>query len=315
MNDVPPPNPPLDTFSVPKPVDFVPQRVVSLVPSVTESLFDLNLGPRLIGVTDYCIRPADGVTRLPKVGGTKNPDIQRILGLYPDLVIVNDEENRREDADALQNGGVPIWVTGPRTVAEAINLLWEMMDVFDEASMVPRVRQIERVLDVVSLAAKAQTPLRTFVPIWRDPWMTFNGDTYIHDLLLNLGMQNLCADYERRFPLAADFGEGEPLPPDDPRVVERDRRYPRVNLEAIEAAQPELILLPNEPYEFQETDAQVFIQMNIPAAHCGNIYLVDGSLLTWWGTRLAYALTDLPPIIDEARLRLDEQGGGRGPDQ
>src|SRR5690349_13852665 len=121
-------------YEAEKPVDYVPQRVVSLVPSVTESLFDLNIGRRVVGVTDYCTRPADGVRNLPKLGGTKNPDIQGILALHPDLVIMNREENRPEDADALQAAGVPVWVTHPDTVREALNLLWSIMDVFEEPS-------------------------------------------------------------------------------------------------------------------------------------------------------------------------------------
>lgn len=271
-----------DIYSMPAPTDFVPQRVVSLVPSVTESLFDLNLGSRLIAVTTFCERPAEGVAQLPKVGGTKNPNVEQIIALQPDLIIMNDEENRRKDADALQDAGLRIWATGPRTVAEAINLLWEIMDVFDEAAMVPRVRNIERVLDYVSLAARAQTPLRTFVPIWHDPWMSFNTDTYMHDLLANLGLANVFA--------------------------ESDTRYPQISLEEIQTLQPELILLPTEPYNFQETDAEIFYQMNIPAAQHGTIYLVDGSLLTWHGTRLGHALNDLPPLIEEARTRVSNEG-------
>jgi ABC-type Fe3+-hydroxamate transport system substrate-binding protein len=157
---------------------------------------------------------------------------------------------------------------------------------------------------VVSLAAKAQPPLRTFVPIWRDPWMTFNNQTFIHDLLHHLGAENVFGERQRHYPLKADLGQTDPFPPDDPRLAGRDVRYPRVTLEEIEAMQPELILLPTDPYSFQDADAMVFYQMSVPAAQCGNIYQIDGSLLTWHGTRLAYALDELPPMIEEARSRL-----------
>jgi ABC-type Fe3+-hydroxamate transport system substrate-binding protein len=257
-----------------------------------------------VAVTDYCTRPADRVARLPKVGGTKNPDVQRIIALRPDLVMMNDEENRREDAEALQRANLDVWVAGPRNVQEMFNLLWDIMDVFDDASYSERVRVIEKTLDVVTLAMNAHPPLRTFVPIWRDPWMSFNRDTYVHDVLRVFGLANVFAGRERRFPLEAEVGEMEPLPPDSPRVIGRDTRYPRVTLAEVEAQQPELIFLPDEPYSFQEEDAEVFYRLDIPAAHCGNIYLVDGALLTWHGTRLAYTLTELPPIIDEARSRL-----------
>ena len=123
--------------SIESPVDHPPQRVVSLVPSLTESLFDLDLGDRLIAITDYCTRPADKVQRLPRVGGTKTPDVARIIELQPDLVLLNDEENRREDAEALQAAHIPIWVTGPRSVFEALNVLWNLMDIFDHAGHDP----------------------------------------------------------------------------------------------------------------------------------------------------------------------------------
>ncbi|PJF43754.1 MAG: ABC transporter substrate-binding protein [Phototrophicales bacterium] len=285
-------------------IGLKPQRVVSLVPSMTESLFDLNMGDRLVAVTDYCEHPADKVAHLPKVGGTKNPNIKQIIALKPDLVIMNQEENRLADAEALSNAGIRIWVTHPRTVAEAINMLWDMVGIFDETSMVPRIQHIDRVYDMMALAAESQPRLKTFVPIWRDPWMTFNRDTYIHDLLYHLGAENVFADRMRQFPLKADLGQAEPLPSDDPRVSERDVRYPRVSLEEIVSAQPELILLPTEPYAFSESDVEIFSALDIPAVHYQNIYVVDGSLLTWHGTRIAQALRELPPILDEARNKI-----------
>lgn len=291
-------------WSMPNPVDFVPQRVVSLVPSLTLSLFDLNLGDRLIGITDYCTRPTDRVQSIPKVGGTKNPDLAKIIALRPDLVLINQEENRREDAEALQQAGIPLWITEPRTVQDAINVLWELMDIFDDASYSERVRIMEKTLDVVKLAMSNQPPIRTFVPIWRDPWMTFNQNTYIHDVLRTFGLQNVFAERERQFPLQADLGEIEPLPNGDSRAAGRDTRYPRISLDEIVAAQPELILLPDEPYLFQETDAEELYQLDIPAAHLGHIYLIDGSLLSWHGTRFAFTLTELPPMIEEVHEKL-----------
>src|SRR5688572_22781805 len=131
------------------PVSEPPKTVISLVPSITESLFDLNLGSRLIAVTDYCVHPAEGVTRLPHIGGTKNPDIERMISMKPELVIANREENRKEDVEALQQAGIPVWLTFPKTVADVFNLLWNIMYVFDETSMVPRVRLIEYTYDWV----------------------------------------------------------------------------------------------------------------------------------------------------------------------
>jgi ABC-type Fe3+-hydroxamate transport system substrate-binding protein len=289
------------TYQMEKPVDYVPQRVVSLVPSVTESLFDLNIGSRVIGVTDYCTRPAEAVRRLPRVGGTKNPNVEAIIALRPDLVIMNQEENRKADADALQAAGVPIWVTHPNTVREALDLLWTIMDLFEEPSMVPRVRLIEVAYEWTRGVTAEQIPRRVFVPIWRDPWMTFNRHTYIHDLLYTCGVENVFAERERRYPLDADLGRAEPLPADDARLEDRDRRYPRISMDEVIAAQPDIVLLPDEPYVFTQSDADEIAQLDIPAARNGQIHLVDGSLLTWHGTRIAYALRDLPPLLGTAR--------------
>jgi ABC-type Fe3+-hydroxamate transport system substrate-binding protein len=284
-------------FNWNKPVDYVPQRVVSLVPSVTESLFDLNIGGRVVGITDYCTRPADAVKHLPRVGGTKNPDIEKIIALHPDLVIMNQEENRKPDADALVAADIPIWVTHPNTVRDALNLLWTMMDLFEEPSMVPRVRLIEVAHEWTLGAVAELPPKRAFVPIWRDPWMTFNKDTYVHDLLRICGVLNIFGERERRFPLEADLGTQVPLAVDDARIVEADIRYPRLSLDEVVAAQPDIILLPDEPYAFTQADADELSQLDIPAAKNKQIHLVDGSLLTWHGTRLAYALRDLPPLL------------------
>lgn len=285
-------------YQMDEPVSEPPQRVVSLVPSVTESLFDLNLGSRLVAVTDYCIYPAEGVAKLPKIGGTKNPDIERIIALRPDLVIANAEENRREDIEALKAAGLAVWVTFPKTVRDAFNLLWNIMHVFDDGTMIERIRSIEWVADWLERMSEArETPCRVFVPIWLDPLMTFNADTYAHDLLRLCGGTNVFAERERKYPLKADLGEAEAYPADDPRIAGRDTRYPRVTMEEVEAAQPDIILLPSEPFRFTEAHIPLFAALDVPAARNQRIILVDGSLLTWHGTRIGHALNTLPGLM------------------
>ena len=168
----------------------------------------------MVGITDYCIYPKEGVARLPRIGGTKNPDVKRIIELAPDLVIANQEENRKEDVLALEAAGIPVWVTFPRTLADAFNLLWNIMHIFDEPVMVPRVRLMEQTVDwsAHQRTKIEESPCRVFVPIWLDPLMTFNADTYIHDLLRVCGAANVFADRDRQYPLKADLGQGEPLP-------------------------------------------------------------------------------------------------------
>lgn len=285
-------------YTTDMPVSEPPQRVISLVPSMTESLFDLNLGGRLIGVTDYCVNPAAGVAKLPKLGGTKNPDVRRIIELWPDLVIANQEENRREDIETLQAAGLPVWVTFPRTVREAFKLLWEIMHVFDEGGMVERVRSMEWVLDWQERMAEAhEGECRVFAPIWLDPLMTFNADTFAHDMIKVCGGENVFADRARQYPLKADLGQGEAHAKDDPRSADRDRRYPRITLEEVEAAQPDIILLPSEPFAFTEQHIPMFTALNVPAARNGGVKLVDGSLLFWHGTRIGHALSTIPALL------------------
>lgn len=284
-----------------KPTAESAQRIVSLVPSMTETLFDLNLGNRLVGVTDYCVHPADKVASLPRVGGTKNPDVDYILSLQPDLVFANEEENREADVKALDDAGISVWVSTPRTVQDVFNQIWDVMDAFRETSMVPRVRLIEYqydwVLGMSQQRAAAGEFTRVFVPIWDSPLMTFNADTYAHDVLRVCGGMNVFAERERQYPLGADLGQSKPYTADDPRMERRDTRYPRVTEDEIVAAQPDVVLLPSEPYQFSQDDVSRFAALDIPAAHNDRIHLVDGTYLTWHGTRLAYALNELPQII------------------
>jgi ABC-type Fe3+-hydroxamate transport system substrate-binding protein len=290
------------SYSLESPVEEAPATVLSLVPSITESLFDLNLGNRLIGRTDYCIYPADKVAYLPSIGGTKNPDIARIIQMRPELVFANYEENRKEDVEALRAAGIPVWVSFPKTLQEMFNLLWNIMYLFDESLMVPRIRLIEQIYDrLLNMSEANEDNLPSvFAPIWLDPLMTFNKDTYIHDLLFVCGAKNVFAERERQFPLEADLGKSEPLAADDPRLQNRDTRYPRITLEEVEVAKPDIILLPSEPYAFNERHIPIFKALDIPAAKHNRIHLVDGSWLTWHGTRAAYALNGLPAL-----LRLD----------
>ena len=294
---------------MPTPFEFVPQRVVSLVPSLTEALFGLNVGDRVVGITDYCTRPADKVKSLERVRGTKNPKIERILELAPDLVLMNSEENRLEDYKALQEAGIPIWVTGPRSVQSAINVLWDIMDIFEAPEMSARVREIERSFDYTENAMRAERLVSVFVPIWKKPWMTISQDTYMHDLLSICGGHNIFAKERWEFRVVEGAGlleeEAPPLLNEEAHQADTTARYPEITLEEVESRQPEIVLLPSEPYPFKDSDPQEFFALDIPAAHNGHIYAIDGALLSWHGTRLAYAFQELPPIFDRVRRAAD----------
>ncbi len=280
------------------PIEDAPKTVVSLVPSITESLFDLNLGDRLVGRTDYCVYPVGAVDAVPTIGGTKNPDIERIIALRPELVFANAEENRKADVDALRAAGIPVWVSMPIKVADVFTLLWNIMYLFDETSMVARVRLIEQVYDRLTgmLNDGDRNLPSVFVPIWYDPLMTVNQETYLHDLLFVCGGKNIFAERQRQFPLAADLGTQAA----DPNLAtERDTRYPRITLDEVIAKQPDIILLPSEPFSFTSEHIAIFADLDVPAAKNNRIHLFDGSWLTWHGTRLAYALNDLPALLRE----------------
>ena len=287
------------THSFESPVDDAPSTIISLVPSITESLFNINLGKRLIGRTEYCVLPKGKVDMIPALGGTKNPDVERIINMQPGLIFANVEENRKEDVEAIQDAGIPVWLSFPKTVQDVFSLLWNIMYLFDETGMVARIRLIEQVYDrLLNMAEAREDELpKVFVPIWLDPLMTANQDTYLSDILFVCGGINAFAERERQFPLKADLGEAEALATDDRRVIGRDTRYPRVTMEEVEAAQPDIILLPSEPYHFTEAHIALFKELDVPAAQHNRIRLVDGQWLTWHGTRVAYALNDLPNLL------------------
>lgn len=249
-----------------------PRRIVSLVPSLTEGLFALGLGDRVVGVTDYCVHPREPLRGVARIGGTKNPDCAAIAALAPDLVIANREENTQRAVRTLRGADLRVWVTYPRTVREGVEVMAEMARLGAPREVAaPEVERLRAAL-VRAEAARPSHGTACFCPIWRDPWMAVGGETYAHDLLSLCGAAN---------PFA---GMG-------------DRRYPKVDLAAVEAAGPEVILLPDEPYAFGPDDADELARLDVPAARNGRIHLVDGTWVTWYGPRIALALEHLPALL------------------
>ncbi len=284
--------------------DLPPKRVISLVPSMTESILRLGLGDSLVGITDYCFYPEGGVNAYPRVGGPKNIRVSDVLALQPDLIIADQEENSPEDIEALLEAGCRVWVTFPKTVREALSNLWDLVHLFARDRAFQALRVLERSVEIAELAAGERQGTRYFCPIWEEEhprygywWMTFNRDTYSSDLLRLVGGENVFADRERRYPLEAELGEtlGEP-------AGDRDVRYPRVSREEVLRADPEVIIIPSEPYPYRPGDrerlAQIFAETS--AAQSGRIYYVDGSLITWPGVRLGEALAQLPSLFESS---------------
>jgi ABC-type Fe3+-hydroxamate transport system substrate-binding protein len=272
-----------------------PRRVVSLVPSDTYTLCALGAAERLVGRTSYCHEPAAAVAGVPIVGGTKDVDPDAVMALAPELVLANQEENARGPLEELARRGVPILVSFPCRVADG----------FAHMARVARLLGLARepvVVDLVRVAYALLQPgqvagarPRAFVPIWKDPLMTLNHDTFGSDILLQAGADNAFADRERQYPLAADLGRRSPIAAD--RAAHRDRRYPRITVDEVLARAPDLVLLPDEPYAFGPDDAAELAALDIPAARRGAIALVDGKDLFWYGARAAEALPRLRALV------------------
>ena len=287
-----------------------PRRVVSLVPSDTFSVAALGCGDRLVGRTDYCVWPdvpsaLTLIERVPAVGGTKNPRVDDILGLAPDLVLANQEEGTRGDVEAIERAGVRVYVSFPKRVADGIAHLAKLariLGVHEEAdvrALVRRGYEAYRAADVARGASASRTPLRTFCPIWMDPLMTIHGDTFVSDMLDLCGMANVFADRARRYPLAADLGAAPPLTAE--RIGDRDTRYPRITVDELVARAPEAIVLPDEPYAFSDADADWFRALPLPAAARGAVRPTSGRDVTWYGAWSVDAIARVGDLA--ARLR------------
>ncbi len=267
---------------------MIARRIVSLVPSITESLFLLGVGDRVVGRTDYCLEPMPAVASVSSVGGTKSADIDAIAALSPDLVLFNQEENTEALYRDLLASGLRVHLSFPKTVADSVALMHELAVMLDVRSDHPALVRLTDAVAAMERLRANTTPCKVFCPIWMDPLMTIHGDTFISDVLDLCGGQNVFLDRPRRYPLAADLGLAAAWSND--RVGLRDTRYPRVSLEEVIERQPDLVLLPDEPHPFSEADAAVFRALPIPAAAQGRVLRVDGKALCWYSPRLAEAL-------------------------
>ena len=235
-------------------------KVVSLVPSATETLRALGVTP--IACTRFCEQPD-----LPTVGGTKDPDVAQISLLKPDLVVVNDEENRLEDVDRLRTLGLPIHEMSPRSVAEVGPAVAALAEAVGAEVPEPFGPDPWRAWLEEHRPPRKGTPRRTFVLVWRRPWMTLAGDTYGSSLLHLLGYINV--------------------------FTGRGVRYPTVELAEAAGRQPDLVLLPTEPYPFKERHVAEVAE-GIPGTE---VVIIDGQDLFWWGIRTPGAVERLAETL------------------
>ncbi|HUP50436.1 MAG TPA: helical backbone metal receptor [Thermoanaerobaculia bacterium] len=229
-----------------------PRRVVSLVPSLTETLFDLGAGQTVVGATEFCIHPE--TLPCPRVGGTKNPDVERIRHLQPDLVHMNLEENLRRHAEEIERFA-PVFATEPKSVSGVRDLITTLGAIHDRAGGAAR---LVSALD----EERGLLPKKAFTfacAIWKKPWMWCGGDTYVSSLVEAAGGEN---------------------------VLRHRHRYPQMDLDCLASLQPEVIFLPDEPYAFSAADAAAVAE----ATGSRVIGPFPGHLFTWHGSRTILGL-------------------------
>lgn len=273
-------------------LDRPAERVLSLVPSETETVAALAGIDRLVGRTEWCEEPQGRIEGVPTVGGTKKIDRAVARALAPDLVLANQEENGRRDVEALIEAGIPVHVSFVRTLAESARWL----------------EAVGRLLGVEAAAARAAAAIppdppgpvdagpSVFVPIWRDPWMTLDHRTYGAAVLAGAGARNAFDGRARLYPLAADLGTAPAIDPG-----ERDTRYPRVTRAEVEARAPDVVLLPDEPFAFGPEHVAELSTWDLPAARTGRIHRVSGKDLFWYGVRSAGAVQRVSEVLDARR--------------
>jgi len=242
--------------------DSPPKRIVSLVPSQTELLYDLGLEEETVGITKFCVHPDSWFRSKTRVGGTKALHRDRIAALQPDLILANKEENVKEQVEDLKDIA-PVWISDIHTLDDALEMIRTvgvLTDKKDKAAVI--AGRIAADFGGLESLLPARSALYL---IWRKPWMTVGRDTFIHDILQRAGLTNSYTDQER---------------------------YPTISNEDIIARNPSLVLLSSEPYPFKQQHIQE-LQALLPAA---TIQLVDGELFSWYGSRLLHTAAYLKQL-------------------
>ena len=251
------------------------QRIVSLVPSLTELLADLGLDEQVVGLTRYCCHPPDWRRHANKtvVGGTKNVDVDRTLALRPDLVIASKEENVREQVEALAEH-VPVWVSDVQSLADSLEVIASLGAVTGTATT---ATAMQREIEAAFAKLEAVPAVPCLYLIWRKPFMAVGGDTFIHSMVTAAGFDNLLASR---------------------------CRYPELTLAEMQSLNPKAVLLSSEPYPFKEQHVAE-IQAALPDAR---VMLVDGEYFSWYGSRLGHAAA----YFEELRARVPALDVSRG---
>jgi ABC-type Fe3+-hydroxamate transport system substrate-binding protein len=239
-------------------IPFPPRRIVSLVPSQTELLYDLGLQEEVIGITKFCVHPDSWFREKTRIGGTKQLHLDQIIALQPDLVIANKEENVAAQVAVLMEK-MPVWVSDVSNLATALDMITSIGTITGKDEPALRItNDISISFKALRAARQGIQPLRTAYFIWRQPWMAAGGDTFIHHMLQYCRLENVFATIPR---------------------------YPEVTMADLQAADCQLLLLSSEPYPFTEKYIAE-LQEQLPGVR---IMLVDGEMFSWYGSRLRYA--------------------------
>lgn len=247
-------------------INSPPQRIISLVPSQTELLFDLGMESEIVGLTRFCIHPNDKVKNISKVGGTKDFKLDRIIALAPDLIIGNKEENEQTGIEELQKH-FPVWMSDIKTLEDALNMISKIGELVDKAERAHALaRDIRKSFQILESPSRKYS-LHTLYLIWKSPYLAAGQETFINDMLVQCGFQNL---------------------------MPAGSRYPEISEVEIAKLDPDLILLSSEPYPFQEKHIQE-LKMLAPGA---KIILVDGEMFSWYGSRLRHSASYFKEILN-----------------
>jgi len=245
-------------------LNFPPKRIISLVPSQTELLFDLGLNEEVVGITKFCVHPDEWFRSKKRVGGTKTVHIDIVISQNPDLIIANKEENTKEQIEELSQI-FPVWVSNIKTVEDALKMIREvgaLVGKDNEAELL--ATEIKTGFDQLKKATIAK---RVAYFIWRNPWMCAGGDTFISDIIKKIGWENVLAD---------------------------KLRYPEIVLEELVGRSPDIILLSSEPYPFKDVHIAE-IKTVLPNSE---VLLVDGEMFSWYGSRMKKAVSYFDKLID-----------------
>jgi ABC-type Fe3+-hydroxamate transport system substrate-binding protein len=237
----------------------IPERIISLVPSQTELLFYLGLDESVIGITKFCVHPVDWFRNKTRIGGTKKLDIEKIRSLKPDLIIANKEENLKEEIEALA-ALFPVWISDIAKMADSYEMIRTVGAITGKQSKaLSLVQEIEKGIgELVQERQEKNHCIKTAYLIWKDPYMSIGGDTFIHEMMQLAGFENVLGD---------------------------QNRYPVADIEMLRKQDTALLLLSSEPYPFREKHIAEFAKL-LPGCR---ILLADGEIFSWYGSRLLYA--------------------------